>query len=409
MSYIGKIKFDGGTALPVGSTLYGTATWDGVNNRYNVSTGVLANVDTLIEGLTVHIKFNTTNTHTSPTLKIGNFAEKPIHRVAGTSAGITEDTSWPNDAIVTLTYDGTAWVINSSTEVNTKYTFTEGTTTGAFSVSTNGGTAVPVLIHGLKSAAYTESSAYATAAQGILASNAMPKSGGQFTGNVSFDSNTTLSINAPTADGHAATKKYVDDTLNSISSTMDAMIFKGTIGAAQDSPTYTSLPTKNYKKGWTYKVITAGTYAEKTCKVGDLIIAINDGPSSGNAAITSDWTVVSGNLEDNVTTTDGANGYLVKFTGPTTIAKLVALSNNGTGFLRQDGTWATPDIGNSLGIDTDITTDLIFLHKSGDWKTLSVVNAPAAIASVQNGLLTISATVAPNATLTMTAPSQGGE
>ena len=45
---------------------------------------------------------------------------------------------------------------------NTTYTFAEGSTNGAFSVTPSGGSAQSVSIHGLKSAAYTESSAYAT-------------------------------------------------------------------------------------------------------------------------------------------------------------------------------------------------------------------------------------------------------
>jgi len=56
--------------------------------------------------------------------------------------------------------DGT-WVVPSDT--NTTYTFTSGTTNGAFSVTPLGGSAESVSIFGLGSAAYTESSAYATA------------------------------------------------------------------------------------------------------------------------------------------------------------------------------------------------------------------------------------------------------
>lgn len=57
---------------------------------------------------------------------------------------------------------------------NTTYTFAEGATNGAFSVTpSNSTTATSVKVHGLKSAAYTESSAYATAAQGDKADTAL--------------------------------------------------------------------------------------------------------------------------------------------------------------------------------------------------------------------------------------------
>lgn len=50
------------------------------------------------------------------------------------------------------------------TDNNTTYTFAEGSTNGAFSVTPSGGSASTVKVHGLGSAAYTASTAYATAA-----------------------------------------------------------------------------------------------------------------------------------------------------------------------------------------------------------------------------------------------------
>jgi hypothetical protein len=47
---------------------------------------------------------------------------------------------------------------------------------------------------GLKSAAYTESSAYATAAQGTKADNALPKTGGEMTGILTAQSNTSYTV-----------------------------------------------------------------------------------------------------------------------------------------------------------------------------------------------------------------------
>jgi hypothetical protein len=47
---------------------------------------------------------------------------------------------------------------------------------------------------GLKSAAYTESSSYATAAQGTKADNALPKSGGTMTGILTAKSNTSYTV-----------------------------------------------------------------------------------------------------------------------------------------------------------------------------------------------------------------------
>lgn len=65
-----------------------------------------------------------------------------------------------------------------------------------------------VAVKGLGSAAYTESTAYATAAQGTKADNAMPKAGGTFTG--------AITVQAPTAEMNPATKQYVDTAINTV-------------------------------------------------------------------------------------------------------------------------------------------------------------------------------------------------
>lgn len=86
-----------------------------------------------------------------------------------------------------------------------------GTANGTINVTTNGNTSA-VNVCGLGSAAYTNTTAYATAAQGNKADAAMPKSGGTFTGAV------TLAAN-PTSNLQAATKQYVDNNV-SISNTL---------------------------------------------------------------------------------------------------------------------------------------------------------------------------------------------
>lgn len=126
---------------------------------------------------------------------------------------------------------------------------------------------------------------------------AMPKVGGTFTGPVN--------VQTPTADSNAATKKYVDDKgdevlqsaqdyADSILGANDAMVFKGTLGTGG---TVTALPT-TYQTGWTYRVITAGTYAGQACEVGDLIIAVADATDDGSNA---DWTIAQTNIDGAVT------------------------------------------------------------------------------------------------------------
>lgn len=69
-----------------------------------------------------------------------------------------------------------------------------------------------------------------------------------------------------------------------------ALIFKGTLGISDDGATVLVLPDE-HEEGWTYLVVTAGTYAGQLCEKGDFVVCV----SSGEAASDLDWTVVQGN------------------------------------------------------------------------------------------------------------------
>ena len=108
-----------------------------------------------------------------------------------------------------------------------------------------------------------------------------------------------------------ATQQYVLDQMGSVA---DALVFKGTIGAAADTPTVTELPA-THKIGWTYKVATAGTYAGKVCELGDMVICVKNGTVAADA----DWTVVQNNIDGAVTgpVSVGADGNLAVYNGTT--------------------------------------------------------------------------------------------
>lgn len=88
------------------------------------------------------------------------------------------------------------------------------------------------------------------------------------------------------------------NTANNLLATADAMVFKGTLGTGG---TITAVPTgasgKEYQAGYTYKIITDGTYAGNVCEVGDLLIAIADSTSGQTTVNNAHWTVVQSNLE----------------------------------------------------------------------------------------------------------------
>jgi hypothetical protein len=132
----------------------------------------------------------------------------------------------------------------------------------------------------------------------------------------SFTSNSATKV--PT---QQSVKAYVDANL----SASDAMVFKGTIGTGGTLTLAAFNALVVYDAGWTYRVITAGTYKGVVAEVGDLFIATVDRASAG---VNGDWTVVQTNIDgavvgpasstnSNVALFDGASGNLIKDSGVT--------------------------------------------------------------------------------------------
>lgn len=167
---------------------------------------------------------------------------------------------------------------------------------------------------------------------------------------------------APTAaDGtnttQIATTAFVKTAVEQGMAAADALKFKGTIGAAADNPTVESLPTP-HEAGWTYKVVTDGTYAGKQAEVGDLIICTADSTTASD----DDWTIVQSNI-------DGA------VTGPaSSVSGHVAIFNGATGKVISDGGAAIDDI-----YDSD--HDKVATHKTikAAIETLDVDNITASL------------------------------
>lgn len=126
--------------------------------------------------------------------------------------------------------------------------------------------------------------------------------------NSGYSVETTLTGSTSAIPRADAVKTYVDSLLGA----NDAMIYKGTLGTGG---TITALPT-TYDVGWTYKVISAGTYAGNVCQAGDMVIAIVGRTGSGNQ--NTDWTVVQANIDGAVTgPTSSTNGNFPVFDGAT--------------------------------------------------------------------------------------------
>ncbi len=218
-----------------------------------------------------------------------------------------------------------------ATDTNTTYTF-QGASNGFKVTPSNGETQTVIVSPNIKNNV-TKTDATTTAGY-------IPKFNNT-TGVIEngYSVQTTLASSSTAIPTAAAVVAAIDNKI----AAADAMIYKGTLGT---DGTVTKVPANGYKVGWTYKVITAGTYAGIKCEVGDMLIAINNGPVSGTTVVNADWTVVQANI-------DGA------VTGPASAtAGHIAVFDGATGKVIKDGTYtiATSVPSNAVFTDTKVTS-----------------------------------------------------
>lgn len=260
---------------------------------------------------------------------IENGAVRSSHQITGTGK-------------VTVTADATGKVtINGAAT-----TAASGSADGTIAID-----GVNVAVKGLGSAAYTASTAYATAAQGTKADNAVPKTttvnGHALSdnvtvtkadvglGNVTNESKATMFTNAaltgtptaPTASGgtnttQIATTAFVINEIGSKISAAQALRFKGTIGTDGD---VTELPA-NHTVGDTYVVKAAGNFAGEGCEAGDMIICVKSGTTAAN----TDWSVIQRNLDGAVTGKSLTANTVILGNGGSTVK---ALANGTAGYV----------------------------------------------------------------------------
>lgn len=201
MSYISKIQIGNNESL-IGSTLYGRSLTPAATPAKTVGTRddssekfINSHYDTLVQGTTIHVKFVYGNSATSNiTLAVGSLSAKAV--VGKFVCGA--------NTIISFTLDENEnWVVNDNIDNDTTYTFSEGNTNGAFSVSVNGGSASSVNIHGLGNSAYK--------------------------GYVENISNNPTSTDLPTAE---AVVNYVNTATSGLAGLTGAMHFKGTTTTA---------------------------------------------------------------------------------------------------------------------------------------------------------------------------------
>ena len=102
---------------------------------------------------------------------------------------------------------------------------------------------------------------------------------GDFTGQVTIPQ-------VPVSDTDAASKHYVDQAVTG------ALSYQGAYDAATNTPDLDSSPSSTIKTGWTYTVTVEGLFFTEQVRVGDVLIANNNAPTT-----LAEWTTVQNNID----------------------------------------------------------------------------------------------------------------
>lgn len=352
------ISIEGTTINHSNSVTAGTAKGD---NSKTLAFGGTFTIPSITYDAQGHVTAKGTTTMTMPAAP--SFTNWQAKNVVGASATATANAATTNaTTFLNLIENG---AVRSSHQITGtgKVTVTanatgnvtiNGAATTAASGSANGTIAIDgtdVAVKGLGSAAYTASSAYATAAQGTKADNAVPNTrtvnghalSANVTvtkadvglGNVTNESKATMFASpaftgtptAPTAAGgtnttQIATTAFVINEIGSKISAAQALRFKGTIGTDGD---VTELPA-NHTVGDTYVVKAAGNFAGEGCEAGDMIICVKSGTTAANG----DWSVIQRNLDGAVTGKSLTANAVILGNGGSTVK---ALANGTAGYV----------------------------------------------------------------------------
>ena len=106
------------------------------------------------------------------------------------------------------------------------------------------------------------------------------------TGDLDMNTAKIINLTDPTAAQEAATKNYVDSAI------VGGLVYQGGYNAATNTPDLDSSPSAAIKKGWTYTVTADGLFFTEQVRVGDVLIAEQDAPTT-----LANWTTVQNNID----------------------------------------------------------------------------------------------------------------
>lgn len=86
----------------------------------------ISNFSSLVNGTTIQVRFENSNTAENPTLNVNSTGAKTIYNYGSSEVGTLQETTWENNAIIDLTYDSTlnGWIrVNYTNSVNAMHGF----------------------------------------------------------------------------------------------------------------------------------------------------------------------------------------------------------------------------------------------------------------------------------------------
>lgn len=306
----------------------GTDTWVSLK-EYNFSSGTFVNLST--SGTTakpiITADLSATGTPDATVYLRGDNTWSPISTIPGTytftvegdtgglqtvSSGSTLEL-FGGTYISTNSYSGVGVTFNHD---NTSRTDTTSTDAPGFGATFTAVTSVT-----------TNATGHITA---IDTSTVTVPGGGTMPDDITFDgvitaegglvmqNNPITDVGDPTNAQDAATKAYVD------SAVVGGLVYQGGYNAATNTPDLDSSPSASIKKGWTYTVTADGLFFTEQVRVGDVIIAEVDSPTT-----LADWTTVQNNI-DIASASQVGIGNVVASTNDTLLGIDVTYNGSGT-------------------------------------------------------------------------------
>ena len=197
---------------------------------------------------------------------------------------------------------------------------------------------------------------------------------------IDMGTNKITEVADPTNPQDAATKQYVDDA------TIGGLIYQGGYNAATNTPDLDSSPSSSIETGWTYTVTADGLFFTEQVKVGDVLIAEIDTPTT-----LADWTTVQNNIDLADLTTVGignvnaGTGVDVSYaSGTATVSLTATAARSGSIAVPTSTTYTYPNSINSLAGANSVMIQLV--DSNGDTVYADVNRVDATTFSVDYGV-----------------------